>query len=133
MPAIQPEECTRLLIEAIEAGDVDAAVALYEPQATFVVPPGRSVSGHGAIREILQGFFASKDTGGVSEVSMTISADGTLAVLRTRGVTQAPGPDGSPIPMAFHSVEVVRKQPDGTWRFVIDDPSGAGVATIALG
>jgi len=24
-------------------------------------------------------------------------------------------------------VEVVRKQADGTWRFIVDDPSGEGI------
>jgi hypothetical protein len=45
MPAHTPEECDLLLIEAIEKGDVDAMVALYEPNATFVVSPGQVVTG----------------------------------------------------------------------------------------
>jgi ketosteroid isomerase-like protein len=34
----------------------------------------------------------------------------------------ATGPDGSPISMTGHSAEVARRQPDGSWRFVIDNP-----------
>jgi hypothetical protein len=36
MPARKPEECDLQLIEAMQKGDVEAAVALYEPNATFV-------------------------------------------------------------------------------------------------
>jgi ketosteroid isomerase-like protein len=36
------------------------------------------------------------------------------------------GPDGKPATMTGESVEVVRRQPDGSWRAVIDLPFGAG-------
>jgi hypothetical protein len=36
MPAHKPEECDILLIEAACRGDLEAAVALYEPNAIFV-------------------------------------------------------------------------------------------------
>ena len=39
MPAQKPEEVDQLLLKAIEQGDLDAAVALYEPNATFVISP----------------------------------------------------------------------------------------------
>ena len=40
MPASTPEEVQRLFAEAFDAGDVDAAVELYEPNATLVIQPG---------------------------------------------------------------------------------------------
>ena len=54
MPARKPEECDLLLIEAINKGDLDAAVALYEPKATFVLDSGEVITGQGAIREALR-------------------------------------------------------------------------------
>jgi len=35
------------------------------------------------------------------------------------------GPDGKPVTVTGNNVEVVRRQPDGTWLFVIDNPRGA--------
>ena len=32
------------------------------------------------------------------------------------------GPDGKAVSMAGQSTEVVRRQPDGTWRYVVDNP-----------
>ena len=51
---------TSLVIEALNAGDLEAALALYERYATFVPEPGKPVSGHKAIREALRGFLAIK-------------------------------------------------------------------------
>jgi ketosteroid isomerase-like protein len=60
MPARKPEECDLLLMEAAHAGDVEAAVALYEPNASFVQDSGEVVTGHAAIREMMKGFLALK-------------------------------------------------------------------------
>ncbi len=127
MPAHKPEECDLLLMEAVERGDLDAAVALYEPDATFVVPPGQVVTGHAAIREVLQGMIAANATGKLDAVTAVPSADGSVAFTRAKGSSTMPGPDGKPVTTHFHSIEVVRKQPDGTWRIIIDDPSGEGL------
>ena len=127
MPANRPEECDLLLFEVIGTGDLDAAVALYEPDATFVVTPDQVVTGHAAIREVLRGMMSAGASGEIDAVTVVQSADATVAFTRARGRSTAPGPDGKPMTVEFHSLEVVRKQPDGTWRIAIDDPSGAGL------
>ena len=63
MPALKPEECDLLLLEAMETGDLDAMLALYEPDATFVVSSGRVVTGHAAIRQVLQGYINRQGKG----------------------------------------------------------------------
>ena len=50
MPAQTPEQCDLLIAEAINSGNIEAAVALYEPGATFTSEPGQSVTGTQAIR-----------------------------------------------------------------------------------
>ena len=127
MPAQKPEECDLLLLKALEQGDLDAAVALYEPTATFVVSADQVVTGHAGIREVMQSFIAAKATFTIDAVTAVPSADGSVAVTRVKGSSTSPGPDGKPVTTPIHSVEVVRKQPDGTWLFIIDDPSGEGL------
>ena len=127
MPAHTPEECDLLLFKVIETGDLDAALELYEPDAVFVVAPGQVVTGHAAIREVLKGMLGSFGMGKIEGVRSVVSTDGSVAFTRTKGSATHPGPDGKPVTMDFHSVEVVRKQPDGTWRIAIDDPSGIGL------
>ena len=128
MPAYKPEECNQLLFEVVKTGDLDAALDLYEPDAVFVVSPGHAVTGHAAIREVLQGMIAAGATGKLEGVTAVPSADGSVAFTRAKGSSTSPGPDGKPVTTHFHSIEVVRKQHDGTWRIVIDDPSGKGLA-----
>jgi len=127
MPAQKPEECDLLLLKALEQGDLDAAVAMYESNATFVVSTDQMVTGQAAIREVIQGFIAAKATFNVEAVTAVPSSDGSVAVTRVKGSSTSPGPDGQPVTTPLHSVEVVRKQPDGTWLFIIDDPSGEGL------
>ncbi len=127
MAANEPAECDLLLFEVIETGDLDAALALYDPDAIFVVSPDQVVTGHSAIREVLQGMIAADATGKLDAVTAVPSADGSVAFTRAKGSSTSPGPDGKPVTTQFHSIEVVRKRPDGTWRIIIDDPSGKGL------
>ena len=34
------------------------------------------------------------------------------------------GPDGDPVRLSASNADVLRRQADGTWRFVIDNPWG---------
>ena len=124
MPARRPEECDTLLVEAINRGDAEAAVALYEANASFVQDSGEVVTGLAAIREIMQSFVALKPKFAI-EVKAVQSGDGNLALLRAQWSATGTGPDGKPVSITGKSTEVVRRQPDGTWRFVIDNPHGA--------
>ena len=124
MPARKPEECDTLLVEAINRGDLETAVALYEPNASFVQDSGQVVTGLSAIREVMQSFVALKPKFTI-EVKAVQSGDGNLALLRGKWSATGTGPDGKPVTISGNSTEVVRRQPDGTWRFIIDNPRGA--------
>ena len=90
--------------------------------------PDQVVTGHAAIREVLQGMIAANATGKLDAVTAVPSADGSIAFTRAKGSSTGPGPDGKPVTTPFQSIEVVRKQRDGTWRIIIDDPSGEGLS-----
>ena len=125
MPAYKPEECDLLIFEAIKAKDLEAAVALYEPNATFFLESGEVATGQTAIREALRGWMELEDPIFTTELKAFLSADRDLAMLRGSWSAIAKGPDGKPSKISGKNVEVVRRQPDGTWRFVIDHPRGA--------
>jgi hypothetical protein len=46
MPARKPEELDVLFAEAINAGDIEALIKLYEPGPSLMPEPGEVVSGH---------------------------------------------------------------------------------------
>lgn len=127
MPARKPEDCDIHLMEAMNRGDLEAAVSLYEPNATFVQEPsGPVVNGRAPIREVIRDYLKLK-LQMTRETRVLLSNDGELAL--TGGKWQATGtdPNGNPIVMSGHSTELVRRQPDGTWCFVIDHPWWAGL------
>lgn len=125
MPAHTPAEADLLVIEALNTGDIEAALAFYEPGATFVPEPGKTATGLDAIREVLNGFLALKPRLTI-EVPQ-VSESGDLALLCSRWTLKGTAPDGSPVDLAGQGAEVVRRQADGTWLFVIDNPF-AGIA-----
>jgi uncharacterized protein (TIGR02246 family) len=120
MLAHTPAEADLLVIEALNTGDVEAALAFYEPGATFVPEPGKAATGLDAIRDVLNGFLALKPRLTI-QVSQVVEA-GDVALLCSRWTLNGTGPDGSPVELAGQGAEVVRRQADGTWRFIIDNP-----------
>jgi uncharacterized protein (TIGR02246 family) len=123
MPARKPEECDLLLIEAMQKGDLDAAVALYEPNATFVLDSGEVITGQAAIREVAQSYIALKPKF-TQEVTALLSGDEDLALTSSTWSMSGTDADGKPFTGKGKSLEVVRRQADGMWRFVIDNPHG---------
>ena len=124
MAARTPKDVDRLFAEALNAGNLDALVALYEPQATLMPSPGTLVTGTAAIHESLAGFLAGKPTMSLS--ARLVAQSGELAVTSAKWELAMTDPDGKPATMTAQSVEVVRRQPDGSWRAVIDLPFGTG-------
>jgi uncharacterized protein (TIGR02246 family) len=122
MPARNPEELDRLFSEALNAGNLDALVALYEPQATLMPEPGHVVTGTQAIREALSAFVALKPT--LTLEVKTLAQTGDIALTSAKWALAGTGPDGNHTTMNGYSVEVSRRQPDGSWLFVIDTPWG---------
>ena len=122
MAAQKPEDCDYLIAEYINSGNVQAAVDLYEPTATFVAEPGKLVSGHAAIREVMAGFVASKPRIEMKVPIVVLSGD--LALTVSEYTVTSTGPDGKQTSSSARGTEVVRRQADGTWRFVIDNPTG---------
>ena len=124
MPANSPEQTNQMLVDAFHSGDLEAAVALYEADATLFAEPGHPATGTAAIREALGGFIAMKPTMKIETVVSATSGD--ICLTQNKWTMKAIGPDGSPVDMAGQSAEVVRRQADGSWKFVIDNPWGVG-------
>ena len=112
----KPEECD-ILIEAEEQRPRRRR-RVGEPIATLVLDSGEVVSGKAAIREALKSFLAS------TKLSPRPGRSGYFACYAGLEC-HTTGPDGKPVTVTGNNVEVVRRQPDGTWLFVIDNPRGA--------
>ena len=122
MAAHRPEECDALIADRINAGDLEGAVALYESDARFVAAPDNIVEGSDGIREVMRAMLAGKPHLTISVSSVVQSGD--LALVSSKWSATSTGPDGKETTDTGNGREVVRRQADGTWRFVIDHPNG---------
>ncbi|HLM09386.1 MAG TPA: SgcJ/EcaC family oxidoreductase [Thermoleophilaceae bacterium] len=123
MTTTSPEHTVERVSRLLADGDLDALVALYEPDAAFAPEPGRCVQGLDEIREALRPFVATRPrmSGAVEKVLTA----GDTALVAYRWTLEGTGPDGSLIRTGGTSADVLRRRPDGSWGVLIDDPYGA--------
>jgi uncharacterized protein (TIGR02246 family) len=120
MPAHSPAEIHTLFEEAFNRHDAEEIAALYEPGAVLIVD-GNHVTGRESIQKAFESLVAGRSRMTL-ETRAVVETRLGLAVLHGGWVIEpAPG-TGSGFPTRGLSTEVVRKQPDGTWLFVIDSP-----------
>ena len=117
-----PEGVLAAIVEGINSGDLESLVGLYEPSAAFVPEPGTLAPGEAGIRESLNGFIAMNGTLDL-QATRVLEVDDLALVVGT-WTFDGTGPDGEPVHLAARNADVLRRQADGTWRFVIDNPWG---------
>jgi uncharacterized protein (TIGR02246 family) len=122
VPDPNPEAVIERFGELLAAGDLDAMVELYEPDAAFAPQPGETVVGHDEIRAALTAFLAVQPQmeGNIEKVL----AAGDTALVANRWKLTGTGPDGTPVQMSGRSADVLRRRADGSWGILIDDPWG---------
>src|SRR5882762_4287673 len=119
MPAYSPAEIHSLFQHAFNLGDVEALIALYEPNAVYVIN-GQNAIGRENIREAFQSLLPTRGLMTLETRAVVVSQQG-LALLHGGWVIE-PLTGGAELATRGLSTEVVRKQQDGTWLFVIDIP-----------
>jgi uncharacterized protein (TIGR02246 family) len=108
--AVRPEDLTHLFVERANDGDADGIAALYEEQAVMAYPPGQVTVGRDAIRTLWEKILAHAPRF-EPELPLPTLISGDIAL------TSTPPKDG-----AGARAQVVRRQPDGTWLRLIDQP-----------
>jgi enoyl-CoA hydratase len=124
-----PEQLSRLFAERANTGDLEGMLELYEDEATFLGPDGGSASGSDAIRGRLEGLLAMKPQITPTSSQMVMAGDVALMSNRWRMTLGVEG--GEQAGVDGVSTEVARRQPDGGWRYVIDNPALAAVPPAA--
>ncbi len=121
MPARTPKEVEDLFPRAMNARDIDGMLALYESDTVFVPEPGQApVQGEQALRAHLRTFTDAQPELS-TEVRHVVQA-GDIALSWIPWSMKRTRADGTQETISGRAVNVVRRQPDGTWRTLIDNP-----------
>jgi len=123
MQATTAKQVHELFVERFNVQDVDGIIELYESNAVILPPDAPEVvSGHAAIREVLDGILA---LGGKMENAIVrVIEQQDIAILYSRWTVCGTGPDGTQVTVGGTTSDVVRRQNDGSWLFAIDNPLG---------
>jgi ketosteroid isomerase-like protein len=109
-PALKPEDLARFFTIRANAGDVEGLVALYEPDAVLAGPKGDLIRGTEAIRGFYTKLLADRPQFEPGEQRPALRQDdlALTSSLLSNGLVTA---------------EIARRQPDGTWRWAVDQPA----------
>ena len=118
-----PEDVHRLWTKYFLAGDLEGLLSLYEPEATLAAQSGASVSGLAAIREVLAAFIAMRRKFEI-EIGRALQS-GDIALLASSWKLEGEL-RGASYESSGRTADVVRRQPDRSWKYVIDSPYGEG-------
>jgi len=122
MPIQHPSQASSYFTTAFNAADRTALLAYYTPDAKLSLPGGQEHTGPAAIGQAMEGFLALK---GIMQIEpLYLIEQGDTCLLRGKWRLEGKGPDGSPVVMEGSNIEVLRQQPDGTWKCSIDAPFG---------
>lgn len=108
--------------EAMAQGKLDSVMAAYESGATLVAQPGTSVSGP-AFKDAMDGYVSMAPVFEMPKHEVIESGDIALHIAPWTMKAVDPA-SGQEITQKGLSLAVFRKQSDGKWLMVIDNPFG---------
>ena len=123
MSITSPEQMHGHFGKIANLGDAESLLSLYEPGATIASPPGTpTAKGEPAAEHIAKLVAMRPRFTKVTTTKVFESSD--IALLCSEWEAVMTDPDGNDMPMKGRGTEVLRRQPDGDWLCVIDNPWG---------
>ena len=121
----RPIETVNQLTNALNRGDLEAALALYEADAVLVAQPGQLARGSAELRMALRRFIDLKPQ--LTAQAQSIIEMDDVALYMRRWTLRGRDPEGREVSMGGESSDILRRQGDGRWLIAIDNPWGAKV------
>lgn len=123
MPVTDPNDMSRAFVEAVNAGDIDSLLGLYEPNIRYVARSGETLDGLAAVRKTLERLVSMRAQMRIDNRHCIVNGD--IALVRGEWSFSGIADNGKPIKASGNSAEVLHRGPDGLWRYLIDHPFGA--------
>lgn len=120
---ICPLATIRAMTKAFESNDIDGVMSSYESPATIVFEPGSPLSDKYQIEQMFKAMALVKPAF-VYPGGHEVVVSGNLALHIAPWRMTGRSPDGQDIAQSGLSVSILRRQVDGSWKLVVDNPHG---------
>jgi uncharacterized protein (TIGR02246 family) len=115
----KPTDAHATLAAAYNTGDVATVMSMYDATGIIVPAPGKPVSGKEQFEESVKAILSIKGKMEIRTVYCLQTGD--IAVGRSEWRIT----DGDEVKISAKGIEVMKLQPDGTWKILIDHAFGA--------
>jgi len=102
-------------------GDLEGILDFYEPDAVFVPGVGEQVADRAGLRKAWQDYLNLGD-----QIAFEVRGavrNGDIALTNNEHTIRGIDAEGNPFTITGRAHEVLRRQPDGRWLFIIDQAS----------
>ena len=110
------------MTKAFHQKDIEGVMRSYEPNAVVVFEPEKPITDPVVLRELFQGAFMMNPKFVYS--GHEVFVNGEIATHFAPWVMTGVAPDGTKIQQNGLSVAILRKQEDGSWLMIFDNPHG---------
>ncbi|MGM5632083.1 DUF4440 domain-containing protein [Apibacter raozihei] len=118
-----PDQMNQCFADAYNSGDVNRINALFEKEAKIVKYNGDIISGFEKMNE--EHLNLLKLGGKMTSVNKYCIEAEDIAMLRADWKIETKNEKSEDITITGSSVELIRRQKDGTWLYIVDNPFGA--------
>ena len=117
---LTPSQLLKTLNKYIATGNVDAVLALHDEDAGLVEFGGGVSRGLDELRKSYAAFFATKPDLNVMPLQI-IESDGMAIIMGTYTLNYT-NANGKIVSVSGKFGDMVRRQPDGSWLYLLDNP-----------
>ena len=110
-----------------QGNDIAGVMASYESEATVVFEPGSPVTDAAQIEQMFAGMAAVNPV--FEYAGHEVIVNGDIAMHIAPWSMTGKTPDGQDMAQSGLSIAVLRHQPDGRWKMIIDNPHGGRLLT----
>ncbi|MDR6941068.1 YybH family protein [Mucilaginibacter pocheonensis] len=121
----KPEHVHTTLANAFNTGDVNIVMSMYDVTGIIVPEPGKPVSGKEKFEESIKGILSIKGKMDIKTV-YCLQAGDTAVGRSVWSIT-----DNGETRISAKGIEVMKQQPDGTWKIIVDHAFGAEDSLVA--
>lgn len=115
----------RTMTDHFHAADIEGVMGSYENAPVIAFEPGAPVGDREVIRSMFEGAFAACPRFTYDRHDVLVAGD--LALHVAPWTMSATAADGQALTEQGLSIAVLRRQPEGNWKIVIDNPHGNAV------